>query len=358
MLILIDSVNVVTVVLVNWNGWQDTVGCLESIQASSDFPGKINVVIVDNSSSDQSLVNLKSYLASSINSLSLDGSVIERLARIGAAFLYEGGMGAISSLLLVEAKDNYGFAAGNNIGWQFADFFWASNYYWVLNNDTRIVSDTANSLIRKATSHEDISICGCSILYLEDPQRVQSYGGSWYSLKTGRGWSVGMGQLYDTRVKSSVIETQINYISGASMLIKAQFLHRVGGLCEDYFLYNEEIDLSMKLSRRERLAVATEAKVYHKVGSSIGSDKGHQTGSQLSAFFQTRSKLIFAKKHTPLYLPSVWLVLLARSIKFILYPQSRSNGLTILSVLFGNRKANPSWFKNQIAGDLYKSKTS
>ena len=343
--------NVTTVVLVNWNGGKDSIECLESLRASKGFEGTINVVIVDNNSSDNSIKQLEDHFYSIGMRVSDDIKNFETPARIKRVARYEAIDLAVSSLLLVEARDNYGFAAGNNLGRQEADHLWNSDYYWLLNNDTRVAPNALNMLVQKMQVEQDISICGCTILNLDDSERVQAYGGSWYSLKTGRGFSVGMNQIYDPQLKSSDVESNINYISGAAMFIKAATMNRLGGLCEDYFLYNEEIDLSMRLIQGERLGVAIKAMVYHKLGASIGTDKGDQAGSRLATFFQTRSKLIFAAKHTPYYLPLVWLTLFARSIKFCLTPTFCENGLIILLVLLGKRKSNPLWFSDRAADD-------
>ena len=80
------------------------------------------------------------------------------------------------------------------------------------------------------------------------------------------------------------------------------------------------------------------------VGASIGSEKGEGVGSRLATFYQARSKLLFAKKHTPQYLPMVWIVLFARAVKFTTSPLTRRNAVVILSVLFGRRQVDARWF--------------
>ena len=173
---------------------------------------------------------------------------------------------------------------------------------------------------------------------------MQCYGGSYYSLFSGRGWSFNEGEKYSKNITNSLAESKLNYISGASMLLKASFIKKIGWFCEDYFLYNEEIDLSMKLTNGEKLAVATDAVVYHKIGATIGTNHSNNNGSKLASFYQSRSKLIFAKKHTPKNYIFVYFFILGRCLKFLLVKKSISNGLIILSVLLGRKEPNKDWF--------------
>jgi GT2 family glycosyltransferase len=217
-------------------------------------------------------------------------------------------------------------------------------YFWFLNNDTEVAGNALLPLIAKMTSNPKIGICGSSILYASDRQTVQAYGGAYYSLRTGRGWAFGMGTRYDPKVSDHLAEAQINFVSGAAMFVRATSLAEIGSMCEDYFLYNEEIDLAKRGEGIFTLGVATSSIVYHMVGASIGSEKGEGVGSRLATFYQARSKLLFAKKHTLRYLLLVWLVMLARAFKFTSSPLTRGNALVLLSVLAGRRKVDARWF--------------
>ena len=348
----------VTVITVNWNGKRDTIACLESLQHCIYVTCPINIVVVDNASADDSVSTLQRHLTSRGWRITLNIRVADSDPRVKSITRFDDAdseNARIASILIVEARDNFGFAAGNNIGRQIADATWVSEFYWLLNNDTQVAPDALKLMLEKMGRELDVGVCGCTILYAEHSQCVQSYGGAWYSLKTGRGWSVGMDQIYDPALSDTDIESKLNYISGAAMFIRANVWNQVGPMSEDYFLYNEEIDLCMRLPQGNRLGVSVKSLVYHRVGSSIGTDKGKKTGSCLSAFFQTRSKLMFAAKHTPKYWLFVWVTLLARAIKLIVNPATSSNALVILSVLFGKRRAEPVWFADRSNQNARKS---
>ncbi len=337
----------VTVVLVNWNGWRDTINCFESLNESYSFDGFLKVVIVDNNSSDSSLDRLSEYLVGKDPTDTYFNENFSGLSVEAEFKRFDFDHERASSVVLVDAKDNLGYAGGINIGCRLSETLWNSDFFWLLNNDCLVAPDALSIMLTKMQDNLETLVCGCTILDYDRPDRVQSYGGSWYSMRTGRGWSIGLNEIYDPQFKDTEAEDLINYVSGAAMLIRALTLNSIGYLSEDYFLYNEEIDLSLSLSSRKNLGVSVQAKVYHKVGSSIGTDKGDRIGSQLSTFFQARSKLIFASKHVPHYLPLVWLTLLARSFKLFMSSYSRASSITILRVLFGQLEADPIWFERQ-----------
>lgn len=337
-----------TIVLVNWNAANDSINCIESITKLTYFNKSINIIIVDNSSTDNSVENINKYLSNH------DVFEIERkldkksFKRVNEIFKYHTNNKYIDKVVLIRAKKNYGFAKGNNIGLLYADTNFNSDYYWILNNDTEVASNSLSLMIKRISEENKICICGSTIIHKDTKKIVQCYGGSYYSLISGRGWSFGEGKKYNKQVTNEIAESKINYISGASMLLKADFIKKVGWFCEDYFLYNEEIDLSMRLKPDEKIAVATEAIVYHKIGASIGTSYSDNSGSKLAAFFQSKSKLIFARKHTPKNFIIVYCFLLARSIKFLLEKKSISSGIIILSVLMGRRTPKKDWFIKKI----------
>jgi hypothetical protein len=67
------------------------------------------------------------------------------------------------------------------------------------------------------------------------------------------------------------METELDYLSGCSMLLPRAFLEEVGLMNEDYFLYYEEIDWFTRAAGRFDLLVAADAHLYHREGGSIGS---------------------------------------------------------------------------------------
>jgi len=105
----------------------------------------------------------------------------------------------------------------------------------------------------------------------------------------------------------------MDYVNGAAMLASRAFLEKIGLMEESYFLYFEELDWAMRAKGRFKLGYARESVIYHKEGSSIGSNADRLKRSLLSDKYLSRSRVLFTKRFLPWAIPSVmiWLSLAA-----------------------------------------------
>jgi GT2 family glycosyltransferase len=188
-----------------------------------------------------------------------------------------------------------------------------------------------------------IGICGATLLYFGTADVVQAYAGVRYSYLTGRGQHIGSGTRYAGPIDNAEVERQMTYVSGASMFVRTQFVRDVGPMCEDYFLYNEEVDWAWRARGKYRLGAETTAVIYHKEGASIGTESHARPASVLSDFFQARNKLLFSRRYVPLSVPVIWCVLAARAVKRFISGH-RENACAIAGVLFGRTAPDPCWF--------------
>jgi GT2 family glycosyltransferase len=337
----------IAVIIVNWNGAQDTIKCIRSLQAINKGPNELCITVTDNGSTDGSYASLTNLLIEGGYIANASSLPISLVGRIKEAESFTPADANLSTVTLIAARENTGFAGGNNIAVEFCDSSKEFDFFWFVNNDTEFDKDALATLIKKMRSNPQIGICGSTLLYASDRNTVQAYGGALYSMFTGRAWAPGAGLPFDPAVQDEWAEARINYVSGAAMLVRAALLKEVGLMSEDYFLYNEEIDLALRASNRYRLGVATQSIVYHRVGASIGTEDLSVPASDLATFFQTRSKLLFAAKHTPVFYPLVWLTLLAKGLKLALGSARRAEAIIIFAVIAGKRKVNPRWFHTQ-----------
>ncbi|MFO1204697.1 MAG: glycosyltransferase family 2 protein [Burkholderiales bacterium] len=304
----------VVTVLVNWNGSDDTIECLESL-FNSDYPDQ-RVVVVDNGSKDGSLAKLTAWAAGKLSmrhktaalddwipkpcskpvrcvTLSVDDESIER------------GWDRTAELFLIDAKRNHGFAGGVNIGIRFALLNLSVQYVWVLNNDTVVAPDCLSRMEQRVHRDDAVGMCGSRILFYWQPGTVQVLGGARYLAWTGTSRLLGSGESASAVVSAREVERKLDHLSGASMLVSRSFLNEVGLMDESYFLYYEETDWAMRGKQRYRLVYADDAVVYHKEGASIGSSHRGEKRSPLSSFFMVRSRLRFTRRFFPWALPSV-----------------------------------------------------
>lgn len=262
----------VYLVILNWNGWQDTLACLRSLE-DLDYPN-YQIIIVDNASSDGSEDKLRE---------------------------------AFPKIRIIQSGANLGYAGGNNIGIRHA-LAHGADYIWILNNDTIIEPDALTHLVRRMQEKPDAGMCGSRLVYLHNRKIVQALGGGSYNKWVGTTRYVGAGNLANQPVASETVERQIDYIVGASILASRNFLEDIGLLTEDYFLYYEEIDWALRAKGKYSLAVAPQSVVYHREGASTGGNSFelHQKSTQAD-YYMVRNRLKLTRRFFPEALPTVYL---------------------------------------------------
>jgi hypothetical protein len=271
------------VVLLNWNGWRDTLACLDSLFADGATPCR--VLVCDNASKDESVAQLRAW------ALARFGDRFVQLTRTqvdaGAQLAPD------AALALIENGGNLGFAAGNNVGIRLALRDARCDFVWVLNNDTVVQPDALGRAVERMRADPAIGLCGSTLIYFDEPEKVQALGGACYSRWTGRSRHVGaFGPRSEVPADGAALEPGFSYVVGAAMLASRAFLEQVGLMREDYFLYYEEIDWATRGAGRFRLGYAPASVVLHKEGASIGTSASG--GSPLSLYFLYRNRLRFS----------------------------------------------------------------
>jgi GT2 family glycosyltransferase len=292
-------VNRVAIILVNWNCWQDTVECLDSLLLLK-YPD-FRIVVCDNGSCDASLQEIRSW-------------AVSHEIRYAEYRRDEAEAGcpptADPVLTLIRNDENLGFAGGNNVGLRYALARGDTDYCWLLNNDTVVDSDALNHLVERMQRQPQVGICGSTIILYHDRRRIQALGGGHYCRWIGLPWHFGRFSRWGKMVNQQQAESWMNYVEGASMLVSRHFLDVVGLMCEDYFLYFEEADWAIRAKGRFGLGYAPQSIVYHKVGGSIGTSSNPAKMSYTSDYFNIRNRLLFTRLYFPAALPTVWLVIL------------------------------------------------
>jgi GT2 family glycosyltransferase len=144
------------------------------------------------------------------------------------------------------------------------------------------------------------------LLFYDRPDRVQAYGGGRYLSFLGLSWHVGFMEQFRTPPKPQRAEWVMNYVVGASLCVSREFLEEIGLMNEDYFLFFEEVDWSVRSRRKYQIAYAPDSIVYHKVGASIGTSSNPLKKSILCDYYNLRNRLIFTHRYAPWALPGVY----------------------------------------------------
>lgn len=290
--------NPVTIILVNWNGWQDTVECLESLLLL-EYPD-FRIIVCDNGSSDNSLQEIKNWA----DCREIHYAEYQRIEAEAC-----GSRSADPLLTLIRNGENLGFAGGNNTGLRYAMARGDADYCWLLNNDTVVEPDSLKQMVMRMLQQPAAGICGSTIRLYHDRQQIQALGGGHYCRWIGLPWHYGRFSTWGAAVNTKRAELWMNYVEGASMLVSRQFLDEIGLLCEDYFLYFEEADWANRAEGRFKLGYAPQSIVYHKVGGSIGTSSNPAKMSYISDYFNIRNRLLFTRRFYPAALPTVWMVI-------------------------------------------------
>jgi GT2 family glycosyltransferase len=255
----------VAVVVLNWNGWRDTLLCVESLRRQTVRPTWI--VVVDNASTDDSGARLR-QLGSDVT------------------FLQSGG--------------NLGFAGGNNVGirWALAQ---GADAVWLLNNDATADIGALEALLATWRNRPNAGAIGTLIYEMARPNVLQCWGGGWINLWTGRA------REFSYRVD----EEGIDYVSGCSLFLPRKAVERGGLLDEGFFMYFEDAELSLRYRKAGfSLAVAEGALVFHKGGASSAPGR-----AQLA--WRTQSLLRILKLHAPSFPTSVGVSTALRAVSMV-----------------------------------------
>lgn len=311
----------VYIIILNWNGWQDTIECLESVFRLEfhDFA----VLVCDNASEDDSLGHIAAWARGEL-AAGWDNPDLARHTtppvRKPIPFVQVNPTDQLSialhheRLFLVQAGSNSGFAAGNNVGLRLALSDPNFEYAWLLNNDTVVHPKALTAMVERMEARADAGICGSKLLYYDNPVLIQALGGSVYNLWTSRGGHLGAGLKNQNTPSHEWVESRMKYVVGASMLVRRKFLLDVGLMNESYFLYYEEIDWATRARGKYSLAYAPESVVFHKEGASIGHSACKTKRSELSEYHSSRNGIRFTRLYFPLAIPSVLITLIGRSI--------------------------------------------
>jgi GT2 family glycosyltransferase len=263
----LTSVPQVACIILNWNGWRDTIDCLAALKECTYQ--NVTVIVVDNGSSDDSV------------------------ARIQAAYPY---------VLLLESGRNLGFSVGNNIAIRYA-LAHGAEYVWLLNNDTKAAPDALTALVAKALTDDSIGAVGSICYYLDAPSRVQAWGGGRVNLWIG----------YADNSTEPREDDWFDSLYGASLLVSRSALDDIGLLDEGFFLYFEETEFCVRLRKKGwRLAAAPDSRVLHKLN---GSTRGNRL--VVDRYF-TASGLRILRLHSPVPILSSFLFLAIRFSRRIL----------------------------------------
>ena len=277
----------VFIILLNYNGYKDTLEAIKSLEKINynDF----KIVVVDNNSTDNSFNILKEEIK--------------------------------DKHYLIQSGKNAGFAFGNNIGIKFA-LEKGADYILLINNDTEVEKDFLNILVEDFQKDEKIGLTTGLILNYYDKNKVWYAGGEIE-------WNKFYGAHFDEDKRVDEIELEekeVSFATGCLMLIKKEVFENIGLLPEEYFMYYEDVDFCAKLSNSGyKIHYNPKSIIYHKISAASG-----ESESPFAIEWNTRNRIKFMKKYKNniskiQYIKAKVFFYITRVIKFIEYILNKRN---------------------------------
>lgn len=261
----------VVVVIVNYNGIEDTLECIESLKVAE---GVDKIIVVDNASDND------------------EASIIK---------------GKYKDIITIRSKKNGGFSYGNNIGVQWA-LLHQYEYVLLLNNDT-VINKNMITVLKKYASKN--IVCTPKMLYYYDKDIIW-YGGEDINKKTG----TVTNNKKNIRNNDNDEVRKCTFATGCCMLIHTDVFRRVGLLDESYFMYCEDTEFCIRLAENDiDINYVPSAILWHKISRSTGGDE-----SAFSIYYMTRNRLLYIEQHASYFKKTaIFFTIMTRIIRAVQY---------------------------------------
>jgi len=241
------------IVVLNHNQPADTINCLGSCEGIRINGVGVEVVAVDNGSTDSSVKRIRKEFP---------------------------------DITLLENYRNLGFADGVNKGIKYA-LDNKADYVFLLNNDAVLAKGCLKRLVERMRRGRNIGIIGPKIYYMQSKlKRI------WYAGGKVDKWRFSAGHIGHKEIDEGKFneEKEIDYVSGAAILVKKEVFEKIGFFNPDYFLYYEDADFCLRArSEGFRVLYHPAAVVYHKASVFHKNPLFH--------YYMTRNHFLFLEKH-------------------------------------------------------------
>jgi hypothetical protein len=317
--------NKIAIILLNYNSWLDTLECLESLlKQQTDYSATI--FVVDNSPENESVNEIKNWAKGKKNEklefIYPEITSPSAIKPISIQYLLEDDLNQselIENIILIKAKTNSGFSAGNNVVLKYLkDQPNEYDWIWLLNNDTVVKSNGIKNIFSQITPFEnELILFGTPLMEYYKPDYIQAIGGK-YNKYIGRPSIVGAG--LKKNLNRRIEEFKVDYPIGASMILTKKSLQRLGLLSEFYFLFFEELDWTTRIKKLGgHLKIISVFDILHKQGSSTKQNVKTDYNVFMEALL-IRNRLVYARKYNKSNL-----IIIKFSIIFLVIPKKILN---------------------------------
>ena len=249
------QVPLVAVVVLNWNGNDDTMTCVESL-AGLDYP-RLEIIVVDN------------------------GSRVSPRVEIERRW---------PDVHVIENPRNLGYAGGNNAGIRHA-LDRGADFVWVLNNDAVVEPDTLAPLVECALEHPRAAAVGGRVFREDGKTLWMTWGEVTWLQSLIR--LVGRDRLDEERYRTT---RQVAWIPGCSILLRSETLREIGGFDEEFFAYHEDVEWATRARRAGwEIWYAGTSRLIHRGQGSSGGERASYLGFR--SYLSARNTILYARRH-------------------------------------------------------------
>lgn len=246
----------VAIILVNYNGYEDTIECIKSLQKISY--DNYRIIVVNNGStikaSKDQLIFLKEHTD------------------------------------YIDYPDNVGFSGGNNIGMRYAEQKFSPKYFLLLNNDTVVKEDFLDILVENAELRSGAGIVCGKIYFYSEPDRIW-FAGAKTDFNTCNHSHYKCTYREVDRDFSDRVE-EIDFATGCLWLLSVNAVKKIGYMDEDFFLYCEDDEYCLRMiANGFKILYCNRAIIYHKISASTGNK------SFLQQYYIARNHLYIIKRY-------------------------------------------------------------
>ncbi|HSW54547.1 MAG TPA: glycosyltransferase [Ignavibacteriaceae bacterium] len=246
----------VGIIIVTYNSQKDIGRLLDSIIIQNY--NNLEVYVVDNNSADQTLDIIRTYQSK-------------------------------ISIQIIFSRVNHGFARGNNIGIKRA-IEDGCEYVFILNPDIELEEKCIDILTKRIESDEKIGAIGPIVLYGNEPENViQAYGVN-ANFRTQKKVGPFGNEKWTVNLPA---EIYVDFVLGGAMMIRSSVLKITGLFEEDYFMYNDELDLAYRIKKAGFKTVCVRDAIvrhFHDFGNQ------NKTGYNIMYYYVIRNRYLYFKK--------------------------------------------------------------
>jgi GT2 family glycosyltransferase len=277
----------IAIIILNWNGWKDTINCINTILKNTCR--NYQIIVIDNGSTNNSSEKISEWILSKRISIAKINSNEILTNKSKPSF------NKVDEIVLIQNYENLGFAKGNNIGIRYA-MNQGFEYVMLLNNDTFVSKNLVSVMLNFMEKNLDIGVSTPCIFY-KDSGIVWNFGGK----LTFYGSHIFYNSDYVAKNKTG--HYIITFITCCAFLIRKEILEKYGLLTEDYFFGEEDYEYSFRMRKNKvKMASLLDARIYHIEGNSSRKLEGKEINY---SFVHHLNRLIFMKKY---YSEPVWLI--------------------------------------------------